>query len=99
MSNVLSGRISRSHAMLSKDLRFRLLPMHQSVAWRMIGRLPEFRIPSRDQCEGSLIQTSSLRRPAARRLMNQSAPRKTNEVGGISDWKSETGIGHRLRRR
>ena len=96
MSNVLSGRISRSHATLSKDLRFRLLPMHQSVAWRMIGRLPEFRIPSRDQCEGSLIRTSSLRRLAARRLMNQSTPRKTNEVGGINDWKSGTDIGHGL---
>jgi len=51
----------------------------------MIGRLPEFRILICDQCEGSLTRTSSLRRLAARRSMNQSTPRKTNEVGGIND--------------
>ena len=40
----------------------------------MIGRLPEFRILICDQCEGSLTRTSSLRRLAARRSMNQSTP-------------------------
>ena len=51
----------------------------------MIGRLPEFRILICDECDGSLIRTSSLMRLAARWLLNQSKPRKTSDVGGIGD--------------
>ena len=59
ISHVFWDRISLSHVTLSKDLRLRPIPTHQSVAWSKIGRLPEFRIVICDQCDGLLTRTST----------------------------------------